>query len=356
MELVRKLDDDDYTPREEKKFASDESLEGCTIKKRKKGENEYFNNKSSSIFYKYNKMSRNIVSNDDIKTFEPVKLQRKSSKSIDYTALDKDRKSVKFRLSDNKYSDTNITVYTTNISPKRKNKANNNRRSQSEIPSKKKTNVKKNRNTKKNKSKKRKIVHTVKRSNSVNDEIPKYSKQNIIIPVDNGSSGTRSCVSGSGNVTFDSSCKYDVNVNFFNINVRPNHRYRLIDGRIGVCKFKGKTSFGKGGELWVGLVMEFGQGCNDGCVRNRRYFRCRDGKGEMVRPFQIVQQLGRFVFLYVCCFCILFCTFERSEVKLTRTMINSGSDFTADGKEMLEEYNMNFSNKQKLPISGFSWM
>ena len=34
-----------------------------------------------------------------------------------------------------------------------------------------------------------------------------------------------------------------------------NHRYRLEDGRVGVCKYKGRTEFGKSSEDWIGLGL-----------------------------------------------------------------------------------------------------
>ena len=34
-----------------------------------------------------------------------------------------------------------------------------------------------------------------------------------------------------------------------------NRRYRLEDGRVGICKYKGRTEFGKSSEDWIGLGM-----------------------------------------------------------------------------------------------------
>merc|ERR1711933_628630 len=74
--------------------------------------------------------------------------------------------------------------------------------------------------------------------------------------------------------------------------IRTKHRYRLDAGRIGVCKFRGRTAFGKSGEDWVGIMVEYGAGDHDGSVDGKSYFRCKDGKGIMVRPSKIIQDLG----------------------------------------------------------------
>merc|ERR1711971_97285 len=66
--------------------------------------------------------------------------------------------------------------------------------------------------------------------------------------------------------------------------VHTNRRVRLDDGRIGIVKYKGCTAFGKSGEDWIGIVIEYGKGQHNGSVNGRSYFRCRDGKGVMVRP------------------------------------------------------------------------
>eukprot|EP01084_Bolivina_argentea_P072500 131640_1 len=71
-----------------------------------------------------------------------------------------------------------------------------------------------------------------------------------------------------------------------------NHRYRLEDGRLGVCKYKGRTQFGKSSEDWIGLVIQVGVGEHDGTVQGKTYFRCRDGKGLFVRPYDVVEDMG----------------------------------------------------------------
>ena len=74
--------------------------------------------------------------------------------------------------------------------------------------------------------------------------------------------------------------------------VHSNRRVRLDDGRIGVVKYKGRTAFGKSGEDWIGIVVEYGKGQHNGSVNGKSYFRCRDGKGIMVRPDRIIEDLG----------------------------------------------------------------
>lgn len=74
--------------------------------------------------------------------------------------------------------------------------------------------------------------------------------------------------------------------------IHINRRYRLEDGRIGVCRYKGRTEFGKSSEDWIGLVIEVGEGEHDGSVKGKTYFRCRDGKGLFVRPYDLIQDMG----------------------------------------------------------------
>merc|ERR1712113_338353 len=82
------------------------------------------------------------------------------------------------------------------------------------------------------------------------------------------------------------------NLSRYGFEIHTKRRYRLEDGRIGICRFKGRTEFGKSSEDWVGLVIEVGDGENDGSVRGKNYFRCRMGKGLFVRPYDIVEDLG----------------------------------------------------------------
>jgi len=69
--------------------------------------------------------------------------------------------------------------------------------------------------------------------------------------------------------------------------VRVNRVYQLTDGRIGTCKFIGKTRFAKG--TWIGLALSegHGKGTHDGTVYGKRYFRCRAGMGIFVKPDKI---------------------------------------------------------------------
>merc|ERR1712154_543095 len=74
--------------------------------------------------------------------------------------------------------------------------------------------------------------------------------------------------------------------------IHVNHRYILDDGRIGSCRFKGRTSFGKSSEDWIGIVVEFGKGKHNGTVNGKTYFRCRDGQGAMVKTERILIDMG----------------------------------------------------------------
>ena len=71
-----------------------------------------------------------------------------------------------------------------------------------------------------------------------------------------------------------------------------NHRYILDDGRIGVCRFKGRTAFGKSSEDWIGIVVEYGTGRHNGTVNGKTYFRCRAGQGAMVQTERILIDVG----------------------------------------------------------------
>jgi len=74
--------------------------------------------------------------------------------------------------------------------------------------------------------------------------------------------------------------------------IHVNHRYILDDGRIGVCRFKGRTQFGKSSEDWVGIVVEYGKGRHNGTVNGKMYFRCREGQGVMVKTERILIDVG----------------------------------------------------------------
>jgi len=74
--------------------------------------------------------------------------------------------------------------------------------------------------------------------------------------------------------------------------VKVNRRYRIDDGRIGICRYRGRTAFGKDGEDWIGMMVEYGDGIHNGTVKGKKYFICAANKGIMVRPQRIVQDLG----------------------------------------------------------------
>jgi len=74
--------------------------------------------------------------------------------------------------------------------------------------------------------------------------------------------------------------------------IKVNHRYRIDDGRIGICRFRGRTLFGKSSQDWVGILVEHGEGVHNGTIKGKTYFRCADGKGIMVRPQRIIEDLG----------------------------------------------------------------
>eukprot|EP00940_MAST-03C_sp_MAST-3C-sp2_P001444 g1444.t1 len=50
----------------------------------------------------------------------------------------------------------------------------------------------------------------------------------------------------------------------------------------GVLRFLGGTDFGPG--QWAGVELDYPVGRNDGAVRGKRYFTCREGHGIFVRP------------------------------------------------------------------------
>ena len=77
------------------------------------------------------------------------------------------------------------------------------------------------------------------------------------------------------------------------IEIHAKRRYKLDDGRIGICQFIGQTSFAKG--IWVGIVIENDDGNTNGTVYGRKYFTCREGKGLFVRPNKIIEALERYI-------------------------------------------------------------
>ena len=82
------------------------------------------------------------------------------------------------------------------------------------------------------------------------------------------------------------------NLSRMGFKIKTKNRYRIDDGRIGVCKFKGRTAFGKPHEDWIGIMIEHGDGAHNGTVDGVSYFRCAPGKGIMVRPERIIEDMG----------------------------------------------------------------
>jgi len=75
--------------------------------------------------------------------------------------------------------------------------------------------------------------------------------------------------------------------------IKSTHRYRIDDGRIGICKFRGRTKFSKPHEDWIGIMVEYGEGEHDGTIDGKTYFRCKKGRGIMIRPQRIIEHLGK---------------------------------------------------------------
>merc|ERR1712228_157673 len=126
---------------------------------------------------------------------------------------------------------------------------------------------------------------------------------------------------------------HKLDYNLYGIEIRNNRRYRLIDGRIGIAKYKGMAAFAKDFGTHIGMMIEHGIGYHDGTIRGKRYFRCKDGKGDMVRPFQIIEDLGSY------------------EEPITQLMIDLGDELIADAQLKLLQYekkhNIKTRKKQK---------
>lgn len=87
--------------------------------------------------------------------------------------------------------------------------------------------------------------------------------------------------------------KEALNLSRMGFRIKTKNRYRIDDGRIGICKFKGRTAFGKPHEDWIGLMIEHGDGAHNGTVDGVSYFRCAEGKGVLVRPVRVIEDLGQ---------------------------------------------------------------
>jgi len=81
---------------------------------------------------------------------------------------------------------------------------------------------------------------------------------------------------------FAASRKRSSDLAIFQEHVVLGRTYQLKDGRIGVVRFIGKTTFRPGVE-WFGLELTQGKGNNNGTVQGLSYFSCARGKGVFVQ-------------------------------------------------------------------------
>jgi len=81
---------------------------------------------------------------------------------------------------------------------------------------------------------------------------------------------------------FQTSRKRSTDLASFQQHVILGRTYQLVDGRIGVVRFIGKTTFRPGIE-WFGLELTQGDGKNNGTVQGLSYFSCPKGKGVFVQ-------------------------------------------------------------------------
>jgi len=88
---------------------------------------------------------------------------------------------------------------------------------------------------------------------------------------------------------FQPSRKRSTGLAKFQQHVILGRTYQLVDGRIGVVKFIGKTTFRPGIE-WFGLELTQGDGNNNGTVQGLSYFSCAKGKGVFVQLNKIAAQ------------------------------------------------------------------
>lgn len=64
--------------------------------------------------------------------------------------------------------------------------------------------------------------------------------------------------------------------------ISPGSVITLTDGRQGIVRFIGTTSFAVGD--WIGVELTDATGKNDGAVQGERYFECEPGFGMFIRP------------------------------------------------------------------------
>lgn len=64
--------------------------------------------------------------------------------------------------------------------------------------------------------------------------------------------------------------------------IAPGSVITLTDGRQGIVRFIGTTSFAVGD--WIGVELTDATGKNDGAVQGERYFECEPGFGMFIRP------------------------------------------------------------------------
>lgn len=122
---------------------------------------------------------------------------------------------------------------------------------------------------------------------------------------------------------------HKMDYNLYGIEIRNNRRYRLIDGRIGIAKYKGMAAFAKDHGTHIGVMIEHGTGYHDGTVAGKRYFRCKDGKGDIIRPYQIIEDLGSF------------------EQPITQKMIDDGTHLIQKAQAKLNQYEKTHNIKTK---------
>jgi len=85
---------------------------------------------------------------------------------------------------------------------------------------------------------------------------------------------------------FSASRKRSSDLASFQQHVVLGRTYQLTDGRIGVVRFIGKTTFRPGVE-WFGFELTEGEGTNNGTVQGLSYFSCAKGKGVFVQLSKI---------------------------------------------------------------------